>query len=396
MNVQHLITAVVRQTTVLVAQLATSGGARAPLAHVANQVFLDLARELEGQGVGRKVSADMFGMALRSYQRKLQRLNESSTDEGKSLWQAVLDFLTERKHAPGESAFVGARNEVRMSMRGPICRVMLSRITRWAARAATGWPSACRVALPPFDVQRNEVRWDDFAAASLCQGVELGRKDTGTAIQFARIQQNRVIGSGEVGISVDATEQILLESNVVISGPSGGFRHGILIPARTAVDGEAPIESVTVLNSTVWQLGDAQSKGISIGSFDGPIVLASNLVVTESTVSAACFEFQLAAEPLILSDYNWCDVIEQDAIGEWAFASPQGTLEDWQLTHAQDLNSGTGPAQASSPVAPSYAMSPSSADSPLVDAGHPTLSAEYDIASEERDALPDIGAYEWK
>lgn len=63
MNVQVLISAVVRQVTVLIAQLATSGGARAPLAQVANQVFLELAAELENQGVGRKVSADMFGMA---------------------------------------------------------------------------------------------------------------------------------------------------------------------------------------------------------------------------------------------------------------------------------------------------------------------------------------------
>lgn len=44
MNVRLLIDSVVRQTTVLLAQLATNGGARAPLAHVANQVFLELAR----------------------------------------------------------------------------------------------------------------------------------------------------------------------------------------------------------------------------------------------------------------------------------------------------------------------------------------------------------------
>lgn len=65
MNVRLLIDAIVRQTMVLVAQLATSGGLRAPLAHVASQAFLELARELESQGVGRKVSADMFGMACR-------------------------------------------------------------------------------------------------------------------------------------------------------------------------------------------------------------------------------------------------------------------------------------------------------------------------------------------
>ena len=93
MNASVLIDAIVRQTTVLIAQLATTGGVRAPLARLANQVFLDLARELESQGVSRKVSADMFGMALRAYLNKIQRLRESSTDRGKSLWEAVYGYL---------------------------------------------------------------------------------------------------------------------------------------------------------------------------------------------------------------------------------------------------------------------------------------------------------------
>jgi len=82
-NVNLLIDAVVRQTTVLIAELATSRGLRAPLAHVADQVFIELTRELEAQGVSRKVSADMFGMALRTYQRKVQRLEESATERGR-------------------------------------------------------------------------------------------------------------------------------------------------------------------------------------------------------------------------------------------------------------------------------------------------------------------------
>jgi hypothetical protein len=93
MTVELLIQAIVRQTTILIAQLATSGGTRAPLAHVAHQVFLDLVRELERQGVSRKVSADMFGLGLRTYQRKIQRFAESATDRGRSLWVAVLDFI---------------------------------------------------------------------------------------------------------------------------------------------------------------------------------------------------------------------------------------------------------------------------------------------------------------
>lgn len=93
MNLRLLIDSIVRQTTVLIAQLATAQGVRAPLAHVANQVFLDLSQELSRQGVSRKVSADMFGLALRTYLRKLQRLEEGVTDRGHSLWEAVLGHL---------------------------------------------------------------------------------------------------------------------------------------------------------------------------------------------------------------------------------------------------------------------------------------------------------------
>lgn len=94
MTRQVLIDNIVRQTTILIAQLATSGGVRSPLARVADQVFLDLARELDAQGISRKVSADMFGMALRSYRRRVRQLSESSTERGRSLWEAVLGFLS--------------------------------------------------------------------------------------------------------------------------------------------------------------------------------------------------------------------------------------------------------------------------------------------------------------
>ena len=80
MNVRLLVDGIVRQTTILIAQLSTTAGVRAPLAHVADQVFLDLAREIEGQGVSRKVVADMFGLAIRSYQKKVRRLTAGSTD----------------------------------------------------------------------------------------------------------------------------------------------------------------------------------------------------------------------------------------------------------------------------------------------------------------------------
>jgi hypothetical protein len=87
-DVQLLTQYIVRQTTVLLAQLSTAAGIRAPLAHIADQVFFDLAREIEAQGVRRNVVADMFGLALRSYQLKMQRLMDTASVQ-RSLWRDV-------------------------------------------------------------------------------------------------------------------------------------------------------------------------------------------------------------------------------------------------------------------------------------------------------------------
>jgi len=96
MHAARLIDALVRQTTVLIAGLATASGQRAQLAHVANLVFADLVRELREQGIGNKVIADMFGMALRTYRRKVARLSASQTVQGQSLWEAVLAHVQQR------------------------------------------------------------------------------------------------------------------------------------------------------------------------------------------------------------------------------------------------------------------------------------------------------------
>jgi hypothetical protein len=116
-NAALLIDAIVRQTMVLVAQLATSGGLRAPLAHVAGQVFLDLTNELETQGVSRKVSADMFGMALRAYRKKRQRLAESSTERGRSLWELVLEYLAEHELCTRQDVMRRFRNDDEVQVR---------------------------------------------------------------------------------------------------------------------------------------------------------------------------------------------------------------------------------------------------------------------------------------
>jgi hypothetical protein len=93
MTIELLIQAVIRQTAMLVAQLAVMGGVRAPLAQVADQLFLDLVRELDGLGVSHNVSADMFGLGVRTYRRKIRRVVETGSDRGRSLRQDILGYL---------------------------------------------------------------------------------------------------------------------------------------------------------------------------------------------------------------------------------------------------------------------------------------------------------------
>jgi hypothetical protein len=102
MDTKLLIDAIVQQTTILIAQLSIAAGIRAPLSHLADQIFVDLAKEIERQGVSKKVAADMFGMALRGYQRRVQRASESASVRNRTLWEAVYDFVSEQGNVSRE------------------------------------------------------------------------------------------------------------------------------------------------------------------------------------------------------------------------------------------------------------------------------------------------------
>ena len=119
MNVRILIDGIVRQTTVLIAQLATSGGLRAPWRTSRVRCSSSLPRSSRARAITKKVTADMFGMALRSYQRRTQHLSQSATDRGRSLWEALLDY-TSRSTGPvtRDEIFRRFRHDGEPSLRG--------------------------------------------------------------------------------------------------------------------------------------------------------------------------------------------------------------------------------------------------------------------------------------
>jgi predicted transcriptional regulator len=144
MNSQLLIDAIVRQSMVLIAQVSTAEGVRSPLSHVADEVFMSLVHELESQGLGKKVIADMFGLAERSYRQKVQRLSESVTSRGVTLWGAVHTFLAERDTATRAEILEHFRMDEELTVRsilndlvetGLVCRIGRGRETSY--RVAT-------------------------------------------------------------------------------------------------------------------------------------------------------------------------------------------------------------------------------------------------------------------
>lgn len=97
-----------------------------PLGQVAERMFHGLACELHSMQIRRRVAADMFGMAPRAYLRKVRRAEESVTDHGYSLWQAVyehiastqgveLPSLIQRFHRDDEGVLRGVLSDLRDS-----------------------------------------------------------------------------------------------------------------------------------------------------------------------------------------------------------------------------------------------------------------------------------------
>jgi hypothetical protein len=134
-NTQLLVHGIVQQTMVLIAQVATVGGVRAPLARVASQVFLDLTSELSAQGLGKHVIADMFGMALRTYHRKVRAVSESQTEQGRSVWEAVLEYIREQQPVTGRQVSERFRNDDLQVVTGVLNDLTHSGLTYRSGRA---------------------------------------------------------------------------------------------------------------------------------------------------------------------------------------------------------------------------------------------------------------------
>jgi hypothetical protein len=227
-----LIDAIVRQTTVLIAQLATSAGLRAPLAHTANQVFLDLVRELKEQGLGNKVIADMFGLALSTYHDKVRRMTESQSYRGRSLWEATFSYIQERETLLQTDVLTRFRNDDEASVRAVLNDLVESGLVFRSGRAEGTTLRAAR----PEEVSLAGEDSDDGVACLVWLIVHRQGPATVTEIQdmapieSARLERilTRLVGEGRVRVRKEAPELRYAVADCVIAvGDAAGWEAAV-------------------------------------------------------------------------------------------------------------------------------------------------------------------------
>lgn len=190
MQTKLLIDSIIRQTTVLIAQLSATAGMRAPLARLADAVFLSLSKELEDQGVSRKVVADMFGLALRTYQRRIQRLEQSATDADTTIWQAVLDYLQEEGQVSRKRVFDRFRNDDPEAI-----GAVLNDLVQTGLISKTGGAHSSVYAMTPEETRRTLARQ--------------GKEETATAMVWLDVCRHPGSLANEVAARINLEEDLV-------------------------------------------------------------------------------------------------------------------------------------------------------------------------------------------
>jgi hypothetical protein len=234
-DITLLIDAIVRQTTILIAQLATASGGRPLLAHTANQVFLDLVRSLKEQGLGNKVIADMFGMALRTYHSKVRRLAESSTFRGKSLWSAALEYIQSHETVLQTAVLKRFRQDDEASVRGVLADLVDSGIVFKTGRGAhttyrAGKAEEYRLAEPDQQEIAANLLWVAVSrfgpaeASALSEVIPLA-PDALSSLLERLVTEGRVMRSEQGGRVEYSTELCLIPFGVSTGWEAAVFDH---------------------------------------------------------------------------------------------------------------------------------------------------------------------------
>lgn len=270
MTLELLIHSVVRQTAFLIAQLATTGGTRVPLDRIPAGVFLELVRQLERQGVSRRVSADMFGLGLRTYQRKIQRVAEGIPERERSLWESVLAFIREKNLVRRADVLVKFSREDEFQVRSVLHELCDSGLIFSSGHGAgTLYRAVTEGELGALKEMRSEGL-DELLWAFIYQlgPIEMDEilRYSGLAQEDLEVALARLVEAGRVELLTDGTKPVYRAKELVVAlGSTQGWEAAVFdhfsavvgtIAARLSVDGSTAQGGQRVGGSTysfdVW------------------------------------------------------------------------------------------------------------------------------------------------
>lgn len=199
------------------------------------------------------------------------------------------------------------------------------------------------------------------------------------------IRGNLVVNMFNVGIGVASCAGAIIENNVIINESAADLR-AIAAPDRSRGNDDTAMTNVTVRNNSIYlRNANADTIGILVGEEGTNHKIISNVI---SLDNGNGFQMNLPNSNYTSVDYNRMEVLNN---ARWESGQ---TLSTWSSTRGFDLNSSTGNPLFTSPGSPNFNLRPLSS-SPLINAGHPTLSATTDYLGISRNGISDIGAYEY-
>lgn len=248
-------------------------------------------------------------------------------------------------------------------------------------------------------LEANQIREDASKASESCWGIAVDPAYS-SAEGFTRvvIRGNHIAGIGNVGIGLSACQDCVIENNVVRIAQGFAVR-GIAVAYRSGGIGDLSLERVRIRNNSLYIAGRANgSLGIEVGGEGQDHQIVSNAVYYRGRGTKwTCFRSNGGAQAFATFDNNLCAFPGAHGSGAWIEEAGQGRMARvaWKRKSGFDANSHEVAVRGKGRRAKLRAVASNSALAPVVDSGHPSLSAKAAYGGWLRDSRPDIGAREW-
>jgi hypothetical protein len=241
-------------------------------------------------------------------------------------------------------------------------------------------------------IEGNLLHEDIGAADQSCWGIGITAA-YGTPEGFVRaiVRGNTIRNMGNVAIALSSCVDCIVENNRIEHAQSFGA-FAVVAPASARASDDLPMARLTVRNNSMYTTAP-NGGGIRVGTEGTQHVVVSNAVhATASVGSFHCLSLDLPFVAYAAVDNNVCGYVA-GAGREWEEGS--GALAALRVASGFDMASQAAAPGFAAPGEPSHDLTAASASSPMVGAGHATLSAPREFHGNVRPAPPDAGAHEY-